>query len=203
MGATGWIQCEVRGETVGLFSFEPPVHRPSRIPIDLGQPVIIGRSWVVVVPTLDTAHLLHWILGGRLRTGPRCGTRAIEDAVQRFRLFWNLRDAAALAGQFVPTGELDMSARDQGVMPRVHGGWTQSVGRSRIAAFARSQWRHGEGLTFVDMKVFLPRGGAEVLGLRGTYGLGSAQDMGEGKFVYSCAERGLTHVVVVARKPAT
>jgi len=117
---------------------------------------------------------------------------------------WNHADATALQGVLAADAELAMSAKRQGARLSKRGGYTVLDGWEEIARFAARQWRLGERFAFSRIEVFDGSGGkgAYAREMRAMYSDGSRQLMSDAKFVYSCKEHDLYHIVLVAWTPA-
>jgi len=64
-GATGWLQCTGKGSPLVLLSY-PLSRRPSPAVVARERMAIVGPSWVVFPPDLETALRVHAVIGGRL-----------------------------------------------------------------------------------------------------------------------------------------
>ena len=179
--------------------------RPER-----GRP--LARGWLVAGATVAVLAIVITAVdlrGGtssnhRPATGalshsptPTCSSGDAVAAIKAFVTAWNQRDPGALAATLTPTTELDMSSRNQRALPpAVRGGFTSSQGIRSILRFARTQWRAGETLTYSGTRVFA--NGGYALNLTATFSDNTRQRMTEAKFVYDCAQAGLTHIVIAS-----
>jgi hypothetical protein len=126
----------------------------------------------------------------------RCDRRSIETEVARFVRSWNQANRASIHQLLAPDAILDMSGKREGAGSTA-GRFTDLTGWDEIGAFARTQWRLGQQLSFSTLQV-VDSSGAYANAMRSTYRDGSSQSYSDAKFVYSCASSTFTHVVLVA-----
>jgi hypothetical protein len=147
-------------------------------------------------PATSTTPKAAPVLAARSCTEPQ-----IESAIGQFFTAWDHREGRSFGQLFETQGILDMATKNQDTLR--DSAWTDSAGRGPIAAFAESQWRLGEVLTYHGMTTYTGStpawlGGAEVDDVAARFADGSSQPIEEAKFNYNCSEGEFTHVVIIS-----
>lgn len=186
------------------------VHTLYMAPLPMGR--ITLRSMFVSVLAIGSwtsaagpASALTPAVSSREHTAPvlsaqMCNRHRIMPAVRGFFTFWDHRDKRPFGQLFEAQGILDMATKNQDTLHDQ--AWTDNGGRRAIVAFAVSQWRLGELLSYHGMEIYTAPpggiGGAEVDDVFARFSDGSVQLIEEAKFNYDCSQGGFTHVVIIS-----